>query len=96
MRTWRTVNIEDNDDGLLYLIVFITMLLLMMFFCHIVCDSETLRARKHYCAMTFSRMALRKLCLLDFCANDFELTAIVRECYRISDIKIRNNRNNQL
>lgn len=94
VRTWHTVNIEDNDDGLLYLIVIITMLLVMMFFCHIVCDSETVRARKHYWAMTLNRMALRnKLCLLDFFANDFELTAIVREYYGISDKKIRNNRN---
>lgn len=31
---------------------------------------RALRAHKQYCAMTLSRMALRKLCLLDFWAND--------------------------
>lgn len=84
----RTVNITDNDDGLLYLLL---LLLIVVAVAYDVRMSYCLRARKH-CAMTSRRrVALRILCHLEFFLSlrhsNFE------SYYRIFRLKKRNNGN---
>lgn len=70
VRTWHTVDIT-YDDGFYYIWLLLLQCCCLWGFSVILSATlRALRAHKQYCAMTLSRMALRKLCLLDFWAND--------------------------